>query len=72
MEMNDYAIEILARQRLEEARAFAARRALLARLPKRRSSVRARLGAALIALGERIMGPAAAGDSRATHGATHA
>lgn len=64
--MNDYVLEILARQRLEEARA------LVARLPARRSSVRARLGTALIALGERIMGPAAAGDSRATHGATHA
>ena len=69
---NDYAIEILARQRLEEARAFAARRALVARLPARPSSVRARVGAALIALGERIMGPVAAGGSRATRGATHA
>ena len=71
MDTNDYALEILARQRLEEARAFAARHALVARLPVRPSSVRVRLGAALIALGKRIMGPTA-GDSRATRGATHA
>ena len=69
MELNDYVLETLARQRLEEARAFTDRRALVAGLPPRRSSVRARLGAALIALGERVMGPA--GDcSRATRGAT--
>ena len=71
MELNDYVLETLARQRLEEARAFAARRALVAGLPARRSSVRARLGAALIVLGERIMGTA--GDcSRTTRGATQA
>jgi len=70
--MNDYVLEVLTRQRLEEARAFAARRALVAQLPARRSSVRAGLGAALVALGERIMGSAATGGSRATRGATHA
>ena len=69
--MNDYLLEALARQRLEEARAFTARRALVAQLLARRSSVRVRFGAALITLGERIMGPSAGG-SRTTPGATDA
>jgi hypothetical protein len=53
MELNEYAVQVLADAKLREARAQAARRALVARA--RRRSLRARLGLALIAAGERLL-----------------
>jgi hypothetical protein len=52
MENNDYALEILTAERLSEARQAAHRRDLLALARARRRPLRARLGAALIVLGE--------------------
>ena len=55
MDVNDYALELLVRDRLAEARRDAARRAL--RPPSRwPRSVRARIGHALIALGRALAG----------------
>ena len=69
MDVNEYALEMLARQRLDEARACAARRALVCRLRARRPSLRERFGAALIALGERVVGASPPGVARGTsHG----
>jgi hypothetical protein len=71
MDMNDYAIEMLAGERLREARVDAARRALIARHRHPRPTLRGRLGAALIALGERLAAGPAHGRSCATPGASH-
>ena len=57
MELNEYVLEMLVRDRLREARAECTRRALRPRPP--RPALRARLGVALIRLGERLAGPAA-------------
>jgi hypothetical protein len=70
MDLSDYALEILVRDRLAAARAEAAQRAL-ARRRRRRPSLRARAGHALIALGhalardgETIVAPGRAEPSR--------
>ena len=59
MEANEYLLEILVREKLDEARAMTARRALVMDSRPARAPLRARVGAALIALGERVGGPAA-------------
>ena len=51
MDFNEDTLATLVATRLAEARAFAARRRLV---PRRRSGVRARLGAVLIAIGRRL------------------
>ena len=57
MDVNAYVIEHQVRIRLEEARAAAARRALVAEARGPRASrVRVRLGVALIGLGQRLLG----------------
>jgi hypothetical protein len=61
----------LVRQRLEHARAFAARHALVSRRRAPRPTLRERLGVALIALGERIVGAPPARRSYAARGASH-
>jgi hypothetical protein len=53
---NDYALEVLVRERLEEARAAAMRRALVSRRVRR--GLRLRLGAALIEAGRWLVGEA--------------
>jgi hypothetical protein len=52
MEYNHCALEMLVSERLTEARQAAHRLNLVAQARARRSTLRARLGAALIALGE--------------------
>jgi len=54
--MNDnfYALEMLVTERLIDARQAAHRASLAARARSRRPALRVRLGAALIALGERL------------------
>jgi len=59
MDTSDYAIGILAEQRLSDARLGAARRELVARHRRPRPSLRARVGAALIAVGQRLVAGAA-------------
>ena len=59
MEANEYLFEILVREKLDEARAMTARRALVMDSRPARAPLRARVGAGLIALGERVGGPAA-------------
>ena len=69
MELNEYAVQVLADAKLREARAQAARRALVARV--RRRSLRARLGLALIAAGARLLvasPPIRPSVTRASHG----
>ena len=59
MDVNEYTLEVLVREKLDEARAMTARRALVMDSRPARAPLRARVGAALIALGERVGGPAA-------------
>ena len=59
MEVNEYTLEILVREKLDDARAMTARRALVMGARPPRAALRARVGAALIALGERLGGPTA-------------
>src|SRR2546426_892351 len=69
MELNEYALQMLADEKLRNARAQAARRGLLARVPRR--TLRARLGSALIAVGERLLAaplPAPSPFTRSGHG----
>ena len=66
MEANEYLLEILVREKLDEARAMTARRALVSDSRPARAPLRARVGAALIALGERVGGPAALRTAAAT------
>ena len=66
MEINEYALEMLVREKLEDARAATARRALVTGSRPPRAALRARVGAALIALGERLGGTTAARRSCAT------
>jgi hypothetical protein len=61
MDFNEYALATLVRTRLEDARALAARRRLV---PRRRRSVRARLGQVLIAVGWRLLDREAAAPVR--------
>ena len=56
MEANEYMLEILVREKLDDARALTARRALVAGSRPPRVPFRARVGGALIALGERLGG----------------
>jgi len=65
MEVNDYTLEILVREKLADLRAMTARRALVAGARSPRAPFRVRLGAALIALGERMGGTPAPRASRA-------
>ncbi len=58
MDTNLYALEVMARDRIETARAAAARRALLPRRPAG-PALRVRLGVVLIALGQRLLAGAA-------------
>ena len=59
MEANEYLLEILVREKLDEARAMTARRVLVRDSRPARAPLRARVGAALIALGERVGGTVA-------------
>lgn len=52
MDFNEYALATMVRTTLEDARAQAARRALV---PRRRSRMRARLGMVLIAAGRSLV-----------------
>ena len=70
MEANEYLLEILVREKLDDARAMTARRALVVGSRPPRVPFRARVGAALIALGERVGGTPAAGPSCATPSAS--
>jgi len=56
MEANEYTLEILVREKLDEARAMTARRALVRDSRQARAPLRARVGAALIALMELLIG----------------
>src|SRR5437879_4861970 len=56
MEVNEYVLEMLVREKLDAARALTARRALVPHSRPARARVRERVGAALIALGERLGG----------------
>jgi hypothetical protein len=69
MDVNEYALQVLADLRLRDARAQAARRALVAHA--RRPTLRVRLGVALIAAGERLLAasvPARPSVTGASHG----
>jgi hypothetical protein len=55
MDFNEYVLERLVREKLHDARAASARRALVDSRPPH-VALRARAGAALIALGERLAG----------------
>jgi len=72
MDGNEYLLEMLVRERLDEARAAGAWRALGARARPSRPPFRVRVGAALIALGERLAGTPtprrACAPSSASHG----
>ena len=59
MEAQEYALEIMVREKLDEARAATARRALVVGARPPRVPLRARVGAALITLGERLRGTTA-------------
>jgi len=54
METSDYALGMLANERLAHAREVAARRVLLTSL-RPRAALRVRLGGALVALGQRLL-----------------
>ena len=56
MDISDYALAQLAHERLAHAREVASRRALLASRTPRGPSLRVRLGGALVALGQRLLG----------------
>ena len=56
MEGHEYLLEILVRERLDDARALTARHALVARSRPPRVPFRVRIGRALVALGERLAG----------------
>lgn len=72
MAMNEYAFEVLVRQRLQDARTASARRALGRAASRRlRVPVRVRLGVALIAAGEWLASCAAEPAPRPARGATH-
>jgi hypothetical protein len=69
MDLNEYALQVLADVRLREARAQVARRRLAAHA--RRSTLRGRLGVALVAAGERLLAasvPARPSVTGARHG----
>lgn len=57
MDVNEYYVEVLMKERLEEARATAQRAALLRALRRPREPWRLALGVALIRLGARLLAP---------------
>ena len=69
MDFNEYALELLTKDRLDRARAEAAVRALVTRREARspRASLRVRLGLALIGLGRWLRGPEPRGREELTH-----
>ena len=71
MEINEYAMQLLADEKLRHARLEGARRELVARARRPRPPLRARLGAMLIRLGERLGAGTARGPSRAAPRASH-
>jgi len=70
MDANHYSVEIMAEARLAEARALAARHALLSSLRPEPQGWRLRLGAALVAAGRRLQGAEARGDAGPLRAAT--
>jgi len=68
MDINEYVLERLVSEKLHDARAATARRALVLESRPPRVALRARFGAALIALGERLAGTSARLRSRTSHG----
>jgi hypothetical protein len=56
MDINEHVLEMLVREKLDDARAATARRALLRGSRPPRPPLRGRIGATLIALGERLAG----------------
>lgn len=56
MDIHEYFLEHLVRERLHDARSTTARRALVLDSRPPRTPLRARLGAALVVLGERLAG----------------
>jgi hypothetical protein len=70
MDANHYAVMAMAEGRLAEARALAARHALLSSLRPEPRGWRPRLGAALVAAGRRLQGAGARGDAGALRAAT--
>src|SRR5262245_65662114 len=68
MEMNAYILDRLVREKLDEARALSARHALVRVSRPPGSMLRARLGAALITIGERLAGVPAPRPSCVTPG----
>ena len=56
MDINEYVLEWLVLEKLQDARAATARRALVLGSRPPRVALRGRVGAALIALGERLAG----------------
>ena len=71
MDGNEYLLEMLVREKLDEARAARACHILATRVRPPRAPFRARLGAALIALGERLAGTPASARSGAAASASH-
>ena len=65
MDANLYAVEAMAEARLAEARALAARHALLSSLRPEPQGWRPRLGAALVAAGRHLQGAGERGDAGA-------
>ena len=68
MDINEYVLEKLVLEKLQDARTASVRRALVIGSRPPRVALRARVGAALIALGERLAGTPAPLRSRTSHG----
>jgi hypothetical protein len=71
MDLNEYVLEMLVREKLRDARATSARQALVVGRRPPRPTVRARVGIALVALGERLAGAPAPRPSCANPSAGH-
>ena len=71
MDINEYVLEKLVLEKLHDARTATARQALVARSRPPRVALRARVGAALIALGERLAGTSHPLASCATSSTSH-
>ncbi|MCI0371570.1 MAG: hypothetical protein L0214_09335 [candidate division NC10 bacterium] len=59
--MNDYVLEVLVKERMAQARRYAAERALLRASRPRRPPLRIWLGLALVRVGHRVLGEALEG-----------
>ena len=68
MDFHEYAMQLLVDEKLRSARLQAAHRGLIAQSRGLRPTLRARLGAALIALGKRLAEPAHRPAPRTSHG----